>query len=197
MFKTSTGKLRKSSIGFSVTLKRKAKYYIQNFLLPTILLTVLNLMTFILPHDSGERASYSITVFLSMVVMLTILNSVLPESSNNTCIFALYLVIETGLSTLMTIINIVLIRMANFTCDTQVPMCLKSFVVSCCRKTTVTPDENEKDLESIMSEKEEPHVDWVDVVRALDKLCFISFLATSCLVTFSMLYVCAARSRDP
>jgi hypothetical protein len=44
-----------------------------------ILLSVLNIFTFQIPADIGERMGYTVTVWLSFAVFLTIISSSLPQ----------------------------------------------------------------------------------------------------------------------
>ena len=60
---------------FQVKIKRKPLYFILTNVLPVIMLSILNVFVFSLPCDSGEKASYSITVFLALAVFLTIVSS--------------------------------------------------------------------------------------------------------------------------
>ena len=65
----------------SLTLKRKPLYFLMNIFLPIMLLSILNMFVFILPVESGEKASFVVTVFLSLAVFLTIVSGKLPENS--------------------------------------------------------------------------------------------------------------------
>lgn len=104
-----------SSVTFSVTMRRKPLFYVLNVILPVILLTILNCFTFMLPVVSGERASYGITVFLSLAVFLTIVASELPKNSDKTSWLAVYLIAMTTLSTLIVVICLIEIRLSSRT----------------------------------------------------------------------------------
>lgn len=104
-----------SSITFSLTLKRKPSFYIMNIIFPVILLSILNCFTFVLPVMSGERASYAITVFLSLAVFLTIVASQLPKNSDKTSWLAVYLMTMTTLSTLIVLICLIEVRLSTRT----------------------------------------------------------------------------------
>lgn len=101
-----------ASVTFILRLSRKPSFYIINVILPVVLLSLLNCCTFILPIASGERAGYSITVFLSLAVFLTIVASELPKNSDRTSLLAIYLMCMTSLSTIIVIISLIEIRLS-------------------------------------------------------------------------------------
>ena len=119
-----------ASVKFTLTLKRKPRYTILNIILPLIMLSILNVLVFALPCDSGEKASYAITVFLSFAVFLTIVSSQLPANSDTISLFSVYLIIQTVQSTLITVVSLILIRISNFDSDTRIPKVL-AYMVAC------------------------------------------------------------------
>ncbi|XP_052251757.1 acetylcholine receptor subunit delta-like [Dreissena polymorpha] len=89
---------------FKMKLKRKSTFYVFNILIPMVLLSFLNVLTFVLPVSSGERASYAVTVFLSLAVFLTIVASEIPKNSNTISIVSVYMtaVLALRFATVMT-----------------------------------------------------------------------------------------------
>ena len=63
-------------------LKRKAQYSIINMLVPIILLSVMDLLVFWLPAESGEKVSLGITVLLSFSVFLLVVDEQIPRTSD-------------------------------------------------------------------------------------------------------------------
>lgn len=84
---------RESEVKFTFKLRRKSQYYVMNIILPVIFLGYLNILVFVIPADAGEKMSFSVTVFLSFAVFLTIISTLLPTSSENIPVHAMYLVI--------------------------------------------------------------------------------------------------------
>ena len=74
------------SIAVTFTLKRRPLYYGLNIILPTFVLSMLSVVVFLLPADSGEKMGYSLTVLLSITVFLTIVSGSMPTTSQNTSI---------------------------------------------------------------------------------------------------------------
>ena len=66
---------------FGIHLKRNPGYYMLSIVLPILFLSLLEVFTFVLPSDAGEKMGYSVTVFLAFAVFLTIVSNSLPVSS--------------------------------------------------------------------------------------------------------------------
>ncbi|CAG2248925.1 unnamed protein product [Mytilus edulis] len=66
---TTTGM---SVIDLLVTMERRPAFFVVNIVLPVMFLMGLNCCVFILPPESGERVSYSITVLLAIAVFMTL-----------------------------------------------------------------------------------------------------------------------------
>lgn len=69
-----------SLLTFYVTLTRRSWMYGLSFILPLVLVAALSILVFVLPTESGEKASYIITVFLTLVVLYSIAFLYFPVS---------------------------------------------------------------------------------------------------------------------
>ncbi|XP_060567756.1 acetylcholine receptor subunit beta-type acr-2-like [Ruditapes philippinarum] len=65
---TETEKGEGTHIICAITLRRNPTYFIMNVFLPIVILSFMNICVFVLPVQSGEKASFVITVFLSLAV---------------------------------------------------------------------------------------------------------------------------------
>ena len=65
----------------SITFSRRPAYAIINLFLPVIVLTAINPLVFYLPPESGERVTYSVTIFLAMSVYMGIVSDHMPKGS--------------------------------------------------------------------------------------------------------------------
>ena len=81
-------------IDIYIRLKRRPFFLFLNLITPVLVLGILNLFVFLLPQDSGERLSFSITVLLSFVVFISFTSEVLPDSNTSICIFNVYLLAQ-------------------------------------------------------------------------------------------------------
>lgn len=64
-----------------ITMKRRPQLYIVNFLLPVFFFLCLDLASFLISNNGGEKLSFKVTVLLAVTVMQLILNEILPSSS--------------------------------------------------------------------------------------------------------------------
>ncbi|XP_060571123.1 acetylcholine receptor subunit beta-type acr-3-like, partial [Ruditapes philippinarum] len=110
-----------AAVIFEIELKRKSSFYVINIIAPVILLSVLNVCTFLLPVASGEKAGYSVTVFLSLAVFLTIIASELPKNSDVVSFMSIYLLLMSILSTLIVALSLLQIRMSEWSTE-QTPI---------------------------------------------------------------------------
>ncbi len=68
---------------FKLVLKRKPEYYILNIFIPSIVLSGLSLIVFLVPIDAGEKMALGITILLSFSVYMLILSDNTPQSSES------------------------------------------------------------------------------------------------------------------
>lgn len=66
---------------FQLILRRKPLFIILNISLPVWLTLGLNLLAFLLPPESGERTSFSTSMFLSLCLTMTVMAKKLPPTS--------------------------------------------------------------------------------------------------------------------
>lgn len=69
----------------TVTLKirRKILYYMVNVVLPCMMMSVLTLLVFCLPPESGEKVALGITVLLAFSVFMLAIAEKMPETSES------------------------------------------------------------------------------------------------------------------
>ena len=61
------------TVKFVLYLRRKPRFYMINVVAPCLLMSILALLVFYLPPDSGEKVSLGITVLLSFSVFLLLI----------------------------------------------------------------------------------------------------------------------------
>ena len=69
-------------ITFYIHIKRRPLFYIFNMFLPCILITLVSLLGFYIPSDSGEKVTMGITTLLSMTVFMMLVAENMPPTSN-------------------------------------------------------------------------------------------------------------------
>ena len=65
----------------SIFLRRKPMFYMINIITPCITMSLLAVLVFYLPPDSGEKVSLGITVLLSFSVFLLLVAENVPKTS--------------------------------------------------------------------------------------------------------------------
>lgn len=96
---------------FNLVLDRKAQFVIVNIICPIVLLSILNILIFFIPTESGERISYAITVLLAIAVFLTVVGDNLPKTSSPMSLYSYYLMSILFISTCITMVTIVTVRL--------------------------------------------------------------------------------------
>ncbi|KAK6166756.1 hypothetical protein SNE40_023380 [Patella caerulea] len=79
-----------SKIIFHFKIRRRTQYYWLNIILPVIVNSILTALVFALPAESGEKISYSLTVLLSFMVLLTLVAYKIPSISLDTSLIVVY-----------------------------------------------------------------------------------------------------------
>ncbi|XP_028399211.1 acetylcholine receptor subunit alpha-type acr-16-like isoform X2 [Dendronephthya gigantea] len=68
---------------YTLRIERKPLSYVFNLILPCICITILTVLSFCLPPESGERVSLSITIILAMTVFMFIVADKVPPNSDS------------------------------------------------------------------------------------------------------------------
>ena len=82
-FESDTEEYTSSNVVFEFTFKRRSGYYILTVIVPFIVVSVLGLLTFPLPPESGEKVSLGMTCLLSFFVIQASVSEHLPTSSHS------------------------------------------------------------------------------------------------------------------
>lgn len=205
-----------SSITFTIKLKRKPLYVMLSIVLPIMLLSLLNIFTFVLPSHGGEKAGYAVTIFLAFAVFLTIVTTTLPENSESVALFSIYVILMTSMSTLITIIALIECRFVLMDVkETPIPGWLKTLALAgkCLRCKTCRagagsrrPGSSSNKVRDIhlqgndpekvkhhVQEEDEPNEEkedtWVTMIDAFDTFCFIAFSIFAVLANFLFLVI--------
>ena len=71
-------------VTFTLTLRRKPTFFVNNIIIPSMLITFISILGFILPADSGEKVSLQVTVLLALAVFQLLVADLLPPDSDST-----------------------------------------------------------------------------------------------------------------
>ena len=150
---------------FTFRLARKPQYVIVNVMLPILLLCLLNVLVFVLPSESGERVSYSVTVLLSIAVFMTIVSDTLPKTAKPLPLVSYFLMIALIISSIIACITVFNLRLLHKTSHQNVPYWLvcayrtlswSSCKRGCKRNEVQTVDLNENQNAKIESKPSNP-----------------------------------------
>jgi hypothetical protein len=150
--------------------------------------------------NGGDRSGYAVTVFLAFSVYLTLVDSVMPPSSQKIPLFSIYLVVQTAQSTIITILSVLLTKAELMDKDSTVPRCLVFLVkisTVCCRKklksdnvdtiasteTEATSDDKSDNNKETKIVTEKTSCTWGMVVDAVDKVASVFFTVTFIVTT--------------
>ncbi|XP_043985176.1 5-hydroxytryptamine receptor 3C-like isoform X2 [Gambusia affinis] len=73
-----------SELKFQLVLRRRPILYVVNLLVPSCFLVTVDLISFLLPPQSVDRASFKMTLILGYTVFLLIMNDLLPVTGGRT-----------------------------------------------------------------------------------------------------------------
>ena len=211
-----------STLKLSLTVERKHLYFAFNIILPILVLCVLNTIVFWLPAESGERVGFSVTCFLSFVVLLNMVMDILPRSSSPISYLCYYLVVMMIFSGLVSVVVIFEMIIYHKPETSEVPQWLQKFVriMTCrcckCRSNNVSDvssgeagevkDEDagsgtktinvapaEEDGNVGEAEDLDDEITWPIVGRVLDRMFFVAFLGVE--IFFTLLFIIPLANR--
>ena len=179
-----------------------------SIVLPILLLSILNLLVFIVP---GDKSSYSVTVFLAFSIFLTIVEATMPNNSTSVAVFSIYVILMTAQSTIITIIAVLVERGLTFDEDeADIPKWLITLSnigkFSTCRNrkwatkvNAVSKEEQGEAKKTGLDNEPEPEeieekYTWKQVMNGIDAFCFVFFSIFTVIVTLICMVVSAAGS---
>ncbi|XP_061185501.1 neuronal acetylcholine receptor subunit alpha-7-like [Saccostrea echinata] len=160
-------------IVIGLQLKRRTSYYIVFLMLPKIALTSLLGFVFLLPPESGERVGLSTTVLLSIVLYLTLIQDMLPESSEPSVSLIGYMLVSYVVSGAISVICVIFSLRFQSSCQKPVPGFIMSFVKFCRKREKSLNTVEIFDSKSLEMDENEDSVTWTEVGRLFDKTCFV------------------------
>ncbi|KAK3612320.1 hypothetical protein CHS0354_011038 [Potamilus streckersoni] len=195
---------------FQIKLKRKPLFFLLNIMLPVMMLSLLNVCIFVLTAESQEKASFSVTVFLALVIFMSMVMGTLPQNSEEISFLGVYLVIMAAFSTLAVILTMFQIRLSSRDADVNpIPSWLIKLqvmveVVRCRRRSKLHPATHSHDevvefcSEDTTSERrnsksqatnEQPKVTWNQICSSLDFIFFWFFSLGTVIVTVTIVAI--------
>ncbi|KAK7490517.1 hypothetical protein BaRGS_00018303 [Batillaria attramentaria] len=103
--------LRLSAVSFTYLLRRRPGFLILTVISPTVMLSLLSILVFALPVESGEKMSLGVTLMLAFVFQLSFVTSVLPPSSLQTSILVVYLLVLCSCSSTSVLLTVAVLSL--------------------------------------------------------------------------------------
>lgn len=157
-----------------ITMKRQPLYHVVLVILPTLLFALINPLVFVLPIDSGERVSLSITIMLSYAMFLGLVSSSIPASSNPMCALLIMMVIIIFISGVI-VIGTILNTKYFYLQDTKNIGNMLSSLLGIIYKKGIVP----------VNKNQDSTVTGKDIAGALDSLFFYGTYAVILLLFFA------------
>ncbi|XP_052777766.1 neuronal acetylcholine receptor subunit beta-3-like [Mya arenaria] len=191
----------------SIVLKRRPLYYILNILLPVILLSLMNVLSFKLSISCGERMSFSVALFLTFMVLLNVVADEMPKVSKSISYLQLYINVQLAVGMITTTISVILVHATHSKKDdvTGLVLAFYNFCKLCAKKqehdrSKISPEdesqheENQCDVIDTKQihltsgiENKDIVQSMVDVVNVIDDTLFWIFLMLFVLFTLVLL----------
>ncbi|XP_056007992.1 neuronal acetylcholine receptor subunit alpha-7-like [Ostrea edulis] len=92
---------------YTLCLKRRYLHFVLSTLVPIMILSILNSLTFFIPLESGERIQYSLTLFLAFTVFLTLFEQMMPQNSTDVPYISVYVGFQLILCVISTVVSVV------------------------------------------------------------------------------------------
>ena len=96
-----------------LTLERKSSYYVMNIIIPSFILSLVEILTFTLPESSEGRLELSFACLLAFAVYQNAMSNDLPRSSDNTPLLSIYITSVMGYIFLAIIFHGIVIQLAR------------------------------------------------------------------------------------
>ena len=117
-----------SIFNITMSFERRSNYADVNLFSPLIILSVMTPLAFLVPPESGERVSYSVTVFLSFTVYMGIVGEHLPKGSEPIAEVSYWLLCKIIHSAIIVFCTIVSLRLYAKGDKVPVPKHIGTFV---------------------------------------------------------------------
>ena len=184
-----------SVIKMELVIKRKPAHYIFNLIVPLMLISVLNALTFILPAGSGERAGYAVTVYLALAVFYTVTAEILPANSEQISLTSIYLTFVNIFSNVIVFVSLYQVRLVHRDSTEIGNFYLNVYTIvnkiRYCRRKSIVRDKKSSTT-SLTHDATLPT--WTDIAHALD-IVFFWFCFLAIVVIIVTLRVIVAINR--
>ena len=122
------------SIQYKLIFRRRRTFYMLNYILPVVFLALTSSMVFLLPVETGERMSVTVTVLLAYSVYLSMISENIPENSITVCYLQMYLTLLFGINSFGVIMSVFVFKSYHISSDRLLLGTTAQTVVSAIRR---------------------------------------------------------------
>ncbi|KAH9493854.1 hypothetical protein DERF_014582 [Dermatophagoides farinae] len=97
-------------VTITLVIRRKILYYMYNVIIPCIMMSLLTLLVFCLPPESGEKIALGVTVLLAFSVFMLAISEKLPETSESIPLLGVYLTVVMGIASISIVMTVVVLN---------------------------------------------------------------------------------------
>jgi len=158
--------------------QRRANFAMLTLVTPLMALAFLNVCVFLVPINSGEKGSFSITIFLSYGIFLTLISDSLPQNSLQLSFFIVLIVMMLCVSVISVFYTVLQAKIIAAVGHKRCPIhCFRRQIGNNRVKPT------EQNLENGLDGGDEGTYTWEDFMGQLDSFLFVSSLFIVTLIT--------------
>ena len=190
IIKVETSHYRKYNSNFiqiDFYLHRRAGFVTFTLIMPLLMLSFLNTCIFLVPIRSGEKGAFSITIFLSYGIFITIISNTLPQNSLQISYFVLLITVLLILSVFTVFYTVLQAKLVAVSGNKR---CTWTFLIPKARAREKYIHDEIKDLDNVEKCEGNEANDiytWAMAFQRLDTLVFIIFLTFVTVLTISCL----------
>ncbi|XP_072023913.1 neuronal acetylcholine receptor subunit alpha-10-like [Amphiura filiformis] len=115
---------------YSLTLRRQSSFYVVNIIIPCVLLSVLTLLVFYLPPDSGEKISLGMTNLLALILFQQLIAESMPPRGDEAPVLGMYFFAMVLMGCFSIIGTVIVLRVYHRGSDHPVPNWMKRCIQS-------------------------------------------------------------------
>ena len=181
---------------YTLKMRRLCRLCFQNAIIPVMILAVLNLLTFFVPCESGEKTSYPISIFLTLAVFLTIITQSLPESVDGISYLSSYVTFQLIISAITLCCAVISLHIHYKKGNVKMSNNILQFIHKFRNRRSSFPKEETHEVESLESQRQEKADDdkieykeqKLDISYVFDKIMFTCLCVCELIVTIIFIY---------
>ncbi|XP_043217875.1 neuronal acetylcholine receptor subunit alpha-10-like [Amphibalanus amphitrite] len=98
-------------VTITLIIRRKTLFYMYNIVLPCMMMSVLTLLVFCMPPESGEKIGLGVTVLLAFSVFMLAIAEKMPETSDSVPLIGIYLTAVMAITSVSIIMTVVVLNL--------------------------------------------------------------------------------------